>query len=423
MNKKSTVKMAWMMWGLASLFVFYKYIIELSPGVLKNDIQDFFGVSLTETGFLISIYYYAYGIMQLPIGLLLDRFGPRRVMLVSLLLCLIGTFILGVLPSSAFALACLARFITGLGAATAIIGCMKLIAIWFEPREFAKMAGLMMTVGMVGAGLSDNIIESVINHYHFPWQDLLKWVCYIGLVLWLLYFLFIKEHPDRLAGGKSASVEHVPFKESLASVLKNPQSWLLSIYSGLMFSPVTAFAASWGQSFIRASDPSIKSPTEVITFILFGFALGSPLWGWLSDKVYKRKIFLVMCTFCCLILSLFIVYIPGLSSLTLSALFFLFGFIVSAFVLSFSMIREINHLNCAATSVGFMNTFNAFLSALIAFGVGVILNHFWIGRVDSCHQTIVSLHTYHLGMALIPFSIMSSSIFLFYIKETNCKQQ
>ena len=419
-NKKINFR-AWLVWFLASFFVFYKYILEFSPGVLKKQITGYFHITQSEIGFFFAVYYIAYALMQLPIGLLLDRFGPKKVLLVSLSLCLAGSIMLGFLPPQMFTLACCARFLTGVGAASAIIGCMKLISIWFEPSEFAKMTGFMMTVGMLGAGVSENIIQDILTFTNLSWSGLLRFVGYFGLLLCLLYLLFIE---DSKPGSKPPAIEKQEgFFTALDVVVRCPQSWVLSLYSGFMFSPVAAFVASWGKSFIHVVDQFTDAQsTGAISFVMFGFALGSPFWGWLSDLVGKRKVFLLIASASSLCLSTIIIYIPGLSVVLVSILFFLLGFIISAFVLSFSMIREIHPRRFAATSVGFMNAFNAILCAGIVYGIGRLIQSYWSGALDSHGHHVFPLQAYFSGMTFVTAVIALSVLLLVFIRETDCKQ-
>jgi MFS family permease len=414
---------AWFIWSLASCFVFYKYIIEFSPAVLKSEISNYFHINGAEAGFFISVYYFAYALMQLPVGLFLDRFGPKRVLLVSLLMCLLGTLLLSYLPASFFVIACLARFISGLGAAAAIIGCMKLIALWFDTREFAKMTGMMMAIGMIGAGLSVDILTSIHKLYHVAWFDLLRCVGYLGFILWILYAVFIKDNnPRAVSTVQEDADQHVKFRQSLRRVLSCRQSWLLSLYSGLMFGPFAAFL-SWGIAYIHLSSScSIEHATSAVSFVFFGFAVGSPLWGWLSDRVQRRKPFLILSTCSCLFLSLVVLYITIKSFFIFATLFLLFGFFLSAFVISFSMIREINPLPCSATSVGFMNTFNSLGNAFLVWVVGLVLKFLWQGKVNPNGEHVYSIGSYHIAMSLIIAFILIALLLLPAIKETHCKQ-
>lgn len=418
-HSSSPTLRAWMMWLLASCFVFYKYILEFSPGVLKASIVQYFNITSAQIGFFFAVYYIAYAIMQLPIGLLVDRFGPKKVLVSSLLMCLVGAFMLGSLPASQFGLACVARFVTGIGAASAIIGCMKLIANWFPASHFAKMTGFMMTIGMVGAGLSENLIQAVLSHMHMEWTELLRQVGYVGLVLGFLYVLFIKDSANQDAKKmvNARDTKAPSFSRALKKVLSTPQSWLLSLYSGLMFAPVAAFAASWGKAYVHLMDGfSAAQSTGAVSFVMFGFALGSPFWGWLSDYVGYRKVFLWLATLLSLVSSAIVIYVPGLSFVSVSVLFLFFGFIISAFVLSFSMIKEIHSTQFAATSIGFMNAFNAILCAAIVYFIGAV-----IGWALKSHATSVMQAT-HTGMLIVLVVLIASAILLCAIKETHCQQ-
>ena len=411
MGSKKFGVQAWFVWCLASCFVFYKYIIELSPGVLKADIGHFFSLNDAQAGLFISLYYFAYAFMQLPIGLLLDRFGPKKVLLLSLFICLVGTLLMSWLPPSAFGLACVARFLTGVGAASAIIGCMKLIANWFGTQRFARMTGLMMTIGMVGAGLSVDIITAVHENYSVPWDQLLRWVGYIGSVLLLLYFLLIKDAPD--SHDLASKPQLVSFKRAVVEVLKEKQSWLLSLYSGLMFGPFAAFL-SWGIKFIQLSSvTSHAHATTAVSCLLFGFAFGSPLWGWWSDVLMKRKPFLWLSSIVCLLLSMLVTYVSITSFLFIATLFLLMGFFLSAFVISFSMIREIHPLPCSATSVGFMNTFNSFCNASLVWMIGLVLK-----GLSYKGNGVISLSHYRIGMSLSVVFIVLALSLLPFISET-----
>ena len=126
---------------------------------------------------------------------------------------------------------------------------------------------------------------------------------------------------------------------------------------------------------------------------------------------------------CCvssLLLSSVVIYIPALSFVFVSVMFFLLGFIISAFVLSFSMIREIHPSEFSATSVGFMNAFNAVLCAGVVYGIGGVIQWFWDGKKDALQHNVYSSFAYHAGMSLISFSIIFAIALLFFINETAC---
>src|SRR3989344_5835398 len=157
----------WLVWVLAAFYLFYKYLIEVSPGVMSADLMRDFKINGAEMGNLAAAYYYAYLLMQLPMGVFTDRFGPRKVTSICIILCALGALILS--HAHVFLMANVGRFVTGIGASVAAIGCLKLTTLWFPPKRFAMMAGLMMTVGMLGAVFGGAPLSVVMNH--LGWRD------------------------------------------------------------------------------------------------------------------------------------------------------------------------------------------------------------------------------------------------------------
>jgi len=140
---------AWIIWFLSALFMCYKNAIEVSPSIMASELMGEFALTGAQMGNFAAFYFYAYLILQIPAGLLLDRWGPRRVTTVAIAICALGVFLFS--KAQTFPVACFGRFLTGFGAAFAAVNSIKLIANWFPIGKFALMMGLMMTVGMLGA--------------------------------------------------------------------------------------------------------------------------------------------------------------------------------------------------------------------------------------------------------------------------------
>ena len=140
---------AWTIWLLSALFMFYKYALEVSPSVMTATLMETFHISGTQLGNLAACYFYAYLLLQIPAGLLFDKFGPRKTTTLAIAFCALGSLIFA--HADKLFIAGVGRFITGAGAAFAAVNCLNLIANWFPFRHFAFMAGLMMTMAMLGA--------------------------------------------------------------------------------------------------------------------------------------------------------------------------------------------------------------------------------------------------------------------------------
>lgn len=417
MNK--TVKYyAWIIWLLSASFLFYKYAIEVSPSIMANNLMGEFHIMGAELGHLTACYFYAYLIMQIPVGLLIDRFGPRALTTVAILVCALGSLLLSHAPS--FTIACIGRFITGAGAAFAVISCLKLTTIWFPPRKFALMAGLMMTAGMLGAVGGEAPLAALVEK--MGWRDTVNIIAIIGIVLAFIFFTIVRNENKHNSDQTTQAINksNTPFLMTLKTILCLKQNWYLSIFSGLAFAPVAVIGGLWGVPFIeRAYGVSKTVAASDVSLVFIGFAVGAPLFGYLSDLIKKRKPLVYLGVIIATVLISIIIFDTSISNLMITILFFSFGFFISSFLISFSMIREINSLALAATSIAFMNTLNAALCAVADPFIGKLLDMFWDGKLDN-GVPLFRLHDYQMGLTALPIFLIIGLIFFVFAKETHC---
>ena len=394
-------------------FLFYKYLVEVSPSVMTGKLMHFFHIDAVALGNIAASYYYIYFIMQLPMGILLDRFGPRRVMTISIFLCALGTLVFAY--SQTFLMACGGRFLTGLGASVAAIGTLKLITLWFNRKHFAFMTGLMMSIGMLGAVFGEAPLSVAIDK--FNWSQTLIFLACIGFVLMISFWLVVK---DRAPLRKLIdNIKRPPLWQSLKIVLSKPQTWWLSLYSGLAFAPITAFGGLWGVPFLeKAYKLSDTQAAFSASLIFIGFAIGAPIFGYLSEKHGKRKPLMSLGTVLAFMFLLIIVFGTVHSVLLLQILLIGFGIGLAGFLLCFTMVREINPLILAGTVMGFMNAFGAAMSAVTDPLIGYILDYKHVG--SSINN--FSIHDYQIAISTLLVYLLLSILLLFTLKETHCQQ-
>lgn len=417
--KKSETFTAWFIWFLSSLFMFYKYAIEVSPSVMTNELMSTFNIHATQLGNLAACYFYAYLIMQLPAGILVDRYGPRLVTTLAIFLCAFGALVFAY--SETLMMAQIGRFLTGIGAAFAAINTLKLIANWFPNNRFAFMAGLMMTLAMLGAVGGQAPLSAFIQHLG-TWRHAMGVIALIGGFLGLIFWIVVRDRSKRLHPFEhSLMPKKMGILEGLKKILSNSQSWHLSFYSGLAFAPVMIFGGLWGVPFImEAFNLSKDLAARSVSLIFIGFAFGSPFSGWLSDWLGNRRNVMFVGTILALFSITAVLYVPNLSFLMINSLLFSFGFFISFFLICFTMIREINAPILAATAIGFMNAFDAFFGAFSDPLTGKFLDLGWQGKiVDGARVFPVAV--YKMALLTIPVYLLLSLIFLCFVKETHCK--
>ena len=406
---------AWVVWGLGALYLLYKYLLETSPSVMGGALMSDFHLSGEQLGNLAASYFYAYLIMQIPMGVFTDRFGPRRVTTLCILSAVAGTLLFSFAPN--ILVADLGRFLTGVGAAVAALSCLKLTTLWFPPRKFAFMAGLMMCLGMLGAMSAEAPLSLALNV--FGWRHSLIYIAALGLILAFVYWLSVRDDGPHAPEPYSLGDTHTqPVWAGLREILKNPQSWWLSLYSGLAFAPVSVLGGLWGVPFLQeAYGFSRTDSAGIISLAFFGFAVGAPLWGWLADRIGHRKPLMWMGTILALVAIALVLYQPDLSAIECRILMFMFGFTISTFLLCFTMIRQVNRLILAATAIGFMNSFDALLGAVTDPFIGWLLDLGWKGRVMH-NQRIFGIADYHIALVTMIVYLVSALLLLFLIKET-----
>lgn len=223
---------------LASMFYLYEFVLQVSPSVMTSQLMHDFGIGAAGVSFISAFYYYAYTPMQLPAGLLYDRFGPRRVLTVAILICTAGAFFF--CGTTSVAMASAGRFMMGIGSAFSFIGALMLVARWFPPQYFALIAGLVQLMSSIGAISGQIPVAAAVNN--FGWRHTLLWVAVAGLLLAAFVWLVVKDHPP---GSKKMMIHKKGEFQRLGVVLGRVQTWFVAIYSFAAWGPVVVFAALW----------------------------------------------------------------------------------------------------------------------------------------------------------------------------------
>ena len=412
------------MWLIVAIFYFYENILQVSPGVMVPELMRELHVNAEALGNLSAFYFYAYASMQIPVGLLLDRFGPRRLVTMALISCVLGTFLFG--NAHAVWQAELGRFFIGFGSAFAAVSCLAIAANWFSYKHFALLTGMMITIGFAGGVAGETPLAAMVMHW--GWRHSMFSFSVIGLVLACLAWLIINDKPDterakahheHTHGETGLSIKNI--LRGLAFIIASKECWLVVIYGGLMFAPTSIFGALWGVPFLmQAYHLPRDIAAGIISMLYIGWMIGAPLGGFISDKIGKRKTLMRWASVGAFASMMFIIYVPNLSNWILSALVLFFGFSSAGFLLSFSVIKEINSPKNSGTALGYMNMFNMIGGAVGQPLVGMILDHFWSGQMQNGIR-VYSVSNFHYALAALPIMLGISFFIVPFIKETYCR--
>lgn len=419
MSKRThLVILPWVIWVLAALFYFYEFILLVSPNVMTNDLMRAFDINATALSILAGAYFIPYSFTQIPVGLFLDKIGPRCMLVVAALLCLLGSYLFA--SAYSYDQAYLARFITGFGSAFAAVTALKLAANWFPVRRFALMAGLTVSIGMLGAVYGGEPLAAMLDA--FQWRETMYILAVVGAIIAILAWVIVRDKPATPIEPElvDTGAPQLGIWEGLLIILKSPHSWALAIYGGLMFLPTTVFGGLWGISFLSAAyDLPRATAAAYESYIFYGWIIGGPILGYVSDAMQRRKPVIYFGTIGALICMSLILYVK-MPLFILGLTIFGLGAFSSGFLPSFSIIKETNPHNMSATAMGFMNTLNNFGPVALLPLVGFLLDKSWHGLLQDGVR-VYSVEAYRAGLAVLPASILVALLIVPFIKETYCK--
>lgn len=264
---------AWGVWIIASVFYAYQYILRVMPNIMLNDIMEQFGISAATFGQFSGVYYIGYSLMHLPIGIMLDRFGPKKVMTVCILFTVLG--LMPLIFAEHWAYPIVGRFFIGMGSSAAILGVFKIIRMIFDEKRFARMLSLSVTIGLIGAIYGGGPVSYLRDL--FGYQAVIQTFAVSGVLLAALTYWIV---PNIKTSSERTVISDV--KE----VLTNGRVVWSCIFAGLMVGPLEGFADVWGTVFLKnvyGFEGTIAASMPSMIFV--GMCFGSPLLSYIGDKV------------------------------------------------------------------------------------------------------------------------------------------
>ncbi len=417
----------WVICGLAAAFYCYEYLLRITPGLMVPELQRAFSVhgqylDATLVGHLSAFYYYAYTPMQLPVGLLMDRYGPRWILTLAVFCCALGTVVFGTTDS--WWIAAAGRFAIGFGSAFAFVGVLKLASNWLPPNRFAMISGLTTTLGMVGAMQGDIILGDLIQQV--GWRDTILYSSYIGFFLVPVIWLVVRNSPSHL---KSAPKKEQLNKATVSSYsqlwaeirlsLRNRQIWINGIIGGLLWTPTMVFPELWGKLYLQTMHNfSAADASRAVTMILLGIAFGAPLAGFLSDKMQRRKLPMMIGALLATGFLLVFMFYPDLTLTQVKVLLFLIGATTSVEVICFAIGRENCPQNLAGTVIAVTN-FVVSAFAICQVVVAKILDWTWSGEMLD-KARVYGPESYQTALLILPAATFLAFLLMVFLKETYC---
>jgi len=355
---KSVVATAAIAWLVTAVYYFYQYALRSSPAVMMPQLSEAFGLAATSVASLVGIFYYGYSPFSLVAGVALDRFGARRVIPIGAALVGAGALLFG---TGSVAAAGAGRFLQGAGGAFALVGAAYIATRNFPASRAATLIGATQMFGMAGGSAGQFLVGPAIAG-GMSWRTFWLGMGIAGLAVCLLLWFLIPAQEPAKARGDWLRVA----MRALGTVFRNPQSILCGAIAGLIFIPTTIFDMIWGVRYLQeAIGHDYASAVTRSASVPLGWMIGSPLLGFVSDRLGRRKPVIAAGAAVLLGCLAWILYGPT-DVLPPYVLGITMGIASGAAMLPYTVIKEANPPELAGTATGVVNFLNFTFSALLA---------------------------------------------------------
>jgi len=415
------LRLAWLMWGFVAVFYCVGFFQRMAPAVLAEDLMRDFQLDGALLGNLSAAYFYAYALMQIPTGILVDQIGARRLATMACTTAAAGILLFSFGPSLWFVY--LGRFLIGASVAVAWVTCMKLAGHWFPANRFASVTGIALLLGNVGGIAAGVPLAHAIDL--FGWRMAMGASGFLTAFLAVATWFILRDDPEEYGYKSHAHAVvldqgNLPAGRALRSVVTKKDTWLLFFGGGLTVSPVLVFAGLWGVPYLtQVYQLEVSEAAWLTSTMLFALAFGAPFFGSLSDRIGRRKMpYLIATIITALGWGIFL--FVKLPYLMLFPLVGAIGFTSGAMIIGFATAREVNHPGAAGTVGGVVNMSVLGIAAILQPFLGTILDTHWQGTlVDGVR--VYSEAAYQAAFMWLFASAAAAVFMIWFTRETYCR--
>ncbi|WP_462409822.1 MFS transporter [Neobacillus sp. Marseille-QA0830] len=375
-------------WVVFTTVLFAYFIIvsqRTAPGLITDQLMSDFHITAATIGLLTSIQFLAYAGLQIPIGILSDRFGPNYFLIIGTILNGAGTVLYSL--ASHESILVIARLLVGVGDATIWVNVVLILSQWFKVQEFVRLLGFAGMAGSLGFLMATVPFSA--------WISVSGWrmpFFIVGIILCLsgigLYFVLVKK-PKQMALGSSAVNRSIvktktpsePTMVLLRRVVSSRQAWAAFLCHFGLVGTYVGFIGSWAVPYgMQVYGMTRSGASQLIMVGLLGALIGAPLTGAISSRIDSiKRPFVVAHIAAFISWTAFILLAGKPPFFLLVLLFFVIGYCNGASSLTFAIVRKSFDMKEVGVVSGFANT-GGFISAVLLPSIfGSILDQFHVG--------------------------------------------
>ena len=416
-------RLSWFVWGLGALLYLIGFYQRVAPAVLTDQLMTEFAIGAAALGNLSAFYFYSYVAMQIPTGILADRWGPRRLLATGAGVAALGTALFAFAPTLFWANA--GRLLIGASVAVAFVSMLKLASHWFLPRQFALASGMALFMGVVGGVFAGVPLRLLVDA--FGWRGVMGASALVTAALCAAIWLRVRDDPaeagyaSHFHGAGHGTGQHGSIWRGLMDVLSYRNTWILVIVPIGVAGSVLTFAGLWGVPYLRqVHGLETKTAAAITSSFLVAWALGGPLLGTWSERMGRRKPIYVVTTALVLACWTAIIFLP-LPVWTLAALLVVTGFLSGNLIIGFAWAKESVPARLMGTASGVCNMGPLMGGMFLQPAVGWMLDRHWSGATANGAR-IYDAAAWQAGFVMMYACVILSLVLILFARETYCKQ-
>ncbi|MEI6188197.1 MAG: MFS transporter [Alphaproteobacteria bacterium] len=394
---------AWFIWGVASFFYLFQYILRVSPSVMMPGIMQQFSITAVDFGYFSAAYYLGYTLMHLPFGIMLDRYKISTIIAVAFAISVIG--LVPLIYSDNWNYVIIGRFLVGAGSSGAILSIFKATSDFFPEHLFPRMLGSAVTIGLLGAIYGSTPVSKLSNE--FGWQNIITIFIIVGLVISVLVYIFKSK--------QVRSVSKADVIGDLKIVFTNKRVIALALFSGFMVGPLEGFADVWAVPFLETVyGYSRDLATSLPTLIFIGMCIGSPLLPTIAEK-YKISYQVVI--LCGIIMTLIFSILPWTRPdwIITTILFIVVGICCAYQILVIYMNSKNVSPAHQSLVTALTNMIIMFFGSLFHISIGKIMHLCWEEQMID-NVVIYPASSYTISLSVIPIGLIIGVIGVYFLK-------
>jgi len=362
----------WFAYILGSIAFIFAFFHRLNMTVLSPDLIHTFAISNTLLGLMSGMYFYAYSLLQPIVGILVDKWKPRKVLILFVFLMSLGTLIFSYSPN--LSLLFLGRFLIGMGSAGIFIPVSWMVSKYFDYNKQGILFSIFIFSGNIGAVLATSPFEKFISI--FKWRNTLGIIASLTFVLTLLIYLFVRN--DNSISEEKDSFNNKKMRDNWFIVLRDTFKIPVIRYclcTFLCFAAIISLQGLWAIPFLMGVYGFEKNiASNFVTMIPIGFLIGTLIFAKINDTKYNKYVFSMAMFLSALIYLTFTIFTNKLSNNIIMLMFFLIGSCQGTVPFTFKLYSLFLPKRTYGTSLGILNLFPMLLCALFQSFTGFLFD-------------------------------------------------